>query len=1327
MDFLKTCSTNIHRVDDIHLIKCAVYVHHQSSDAAFDCHTVLAELREANILCSYSDKLYTFNAPDDILNSRSLVREEEGTLEQYTSATPASEVVERFKDAVEQGLTFRAGNKHLFKLGSWSWLSTSGQHGSSPYNTLIQIRTRLVSPGILSFAVLLERVPLTAIVTSNPQGEAILLSPSGISATTVEATPEVGPAQQAWLTNLAQRLKCQGISLDNEEPFVQIELDAAPGQSILWPRRLCFTRQTIGNASRTKPATESPLDALTFAQQWAESADDRQQALLAVHSEVTGSLENNLDDGIDLVISPPFQYRPGLSNMTGVYPTPPEGMTSNAATQSIIAQETPVQLSDLSHDSSDLFRVQTHDADAAFGLRARVSSVASSAGIDLQQTGTDDLFGEGDADLGSGEVDEDDFDFFDDQGGHMLTIQPQEQAPIVSGISAAQSPSLETAQAPADHVMTDASPSPMDNPACRLMDTPPQPAELGTALASMTSSQASGTINITKPLSPFDIRERLLPPPVPASMSNQNLHSSSSRRQSSFAPVIFNPHLRLGSRAHSSLRAPLRSQSNLALSPADTSASSHSYGSPTRPAERHPEFSGNEEDLSDSSVDTTRAMPPVLPWLNRKRKRIVSIDVASPMSWSLYASPVKNTQLANIPALLQIALESTWIDHENLQTLEKRHDLQDMDSLEAYFHGTAKDLLMIAQLVSEQAISCTNRLATQLSEMAVRDFSKHDASSLQDGLAGVLRDLMPSCRCLEPMTVALQRERANLQPVKGQPRPPPRLDTAPSSELFSVAVPYLRFQRADMPIEMLPPALAFWDALSLAPHNLGKNIRPCIVAPDQTGVQSRVDGFLNDLKVVYEGCKLGQIFEDASAAPWNFVVDTGGATSNADFYTAYQSTCAKLADQLAEQAYANPDYSFVVMMVDTEQTIPSAQRLCACFYLLYKSYSDKVLGKGASKKASDICLQLLPASLISSPDNLSMLSGHQTATIAREIYDRCPPGPDLRIASPFSIAATPSLVLAEPIPKRIVFQQSASVPTDLLHEGSELHVAYAKSADGVWITAAWSDNTGANQQISSFCLRGTTVAAVYAEIWDRSLSIMRARSVSWRLGIATADVVDELEVQCWRNVMSQRMANRVAIHASLVLVRVNPLLRIERPAQELATSITSGGVVTPVSTPQSSGLIVSPEASGQAAPPTPAPTEPSVELDPDAHLVDLSDETWGMLLDPKYDLAQHVTGTIHTAAQGALAKHGNPDDGSTLPVAGVSIAFTLRIRGNSMAAEDATAKQAEIILKELLTAYRGLSLLARARDLQDPVSRGLPLHIVSVLKSAEALQGLLRV
>lgn len=597
---------------------------------------------------------------------------------------------------------------------------------------------------------------------------------------------------------------------------------------------------------------------------------------------------------------------------------------------------------------------------------------------------------------------------------------------------------------------------------------------------------------------------------------------------------------------------------------------------------------------------------------------------------------------------------------------------------------------------------------------------------------------------------------------------------------------FVRANRSESAWEMAPTALAFWEALGLSPVSGPKDVRLFCIAPDNTVLEDPVAEYLKTLKAAYEGCKFGSMaigIETGNTSPREHVdylhpvtFESATRPTLPEAMQAYWFACSILGSELAEIAFDEPRRTLVVSMISP---FPSAtntewatvnQYFGACFLNLSKSYhkaarrDKRFSGTDLShRQISDIDFKIIPIDIVASPSGVVVISAQRMALLARELYDRCPPSSDAsNESSPLSNAAAPSVELVEPLPKRIGFQLTPDPPSDLLHEASVLHVAFATSKDNKWTNVTWHDNTGRYANSSALCMQGRSFANVALEIWQRTMELIKAREVIWRIFIVAAggDGVETSRANCWKDIISQHTDRKQLLSVTLLHFQLELALSITPPSD--AAPDPGSSAPTPAATPQpGSGQAISttsPDAVsiGNApvtAPPTPAPSEAAssiLEADPDAHLIEAEDETWCMLIDrdvastlrpskswPESSMKRATR--IAALSHGVLIKRGKTSDAVSsfagerpYPCAGASLIWTLRVRpksdrqgvGERPNVDEGSARHAEVMLREVLGMYRNLGLLSKVKGL-DP-SGLVPVHVVAALKGAEGLDGLLR-
>lgn len=166
------------------------------------------------------------------------------------------------------------------------------------------------------------------------------------------------------------------------------------------------------------------------------------------------------------------------------------------------------------------------------------------------------------------------------------------------------------------------------------------------------------------------------------------------------------------------------------------------------------------------------------------------------------------------------------------------------------------------------------------------------------------------------------------------------------------------------------------------------------------------------------------------------------------------------------------------------------------------------------------------------------------------------------------------------------------------------------------------------------------------------------------------------------------------------------------------TNLASGSLATPGVTPQTHtpssdifGLSSTPAGNAQQVSTPPAPAG-LADHDSDARLVDVTDETWGVIMDGNIEDLNSPSHKCAALASGYLVKRaGARDEDGLLPL-GVNILYT----------QDSYRS----VLKDVLGMYRNLGTLARVRAVIDPVKSLLPLHVAAARKAHEAVSATMR-
>ncbi|KAK3074737.1 mediator of RNA polymerase II transcription subunit 13 [Teratosphaeriaceae sp. CCFEE 6253] len=1081
------------------------------------------------------------------------------------------------------------------------------------------------------------------------------------------------------------------------------------------------------------------------------------------------------DDDSVLATSPPFVQRTAdqQAALAGIYPTPPDGLiqgqqaSQQPSSDNTGAANTQVDPHVFAHDylpgSDDIPPRQ---------------SISSSSNPPAVQHGSDDLFGDmsGEMDFGAGEVGDEDFDFFNEKDA-VAAASVELDADMLGTEHGGPNSQRGDNEESMERVVVTATPDlheeddelaeggqGTDNVQHVTVSTPLVVMDHGTGIL-----QKQVHSEPVKPLSPFGIKERLLPPPVPASTcaTHQQLEH---RRSSTFDPMSFREDLNIG-RKFSSQYGSVSYTPHIASSSEVIDISlppTRKKPRLQRPSDHDSEASESGSESEEDSYESASSvsdddLPPKTPWSTKNRKRADFEDLA--LSGELQRMlggdenqyrTMEGRNKRELQAILGRVLPSISYegqDPASTQVGAMRDSAPESDqlgSVEDVLHLGNLDLVYTAQLVSKQAVSCMPSVVRELDVLSLgHEAVDATGAAVQLIVDHAIEQTLSNAMRSDIAKLAITRDppsRTIPAPARpGQPRPPQRSDPGPA--IFAVPPPYVRVQRGNDTFEMLPPALDFWETLSLAPTDGQKDIRAYFVCPPNEDLHRSLDAFLSDLGVMYENCKLGShahirnVDEDNELDEYvdGFaMVEMRDDESLEGAIRACAETCTRLGAFLAGVGNQEPERTIVVYVLNPFPDTRATHHLCACFWLLCQAYRDGTPKALRGQPRSDILLQLLPIELVASADGLVVLDAKQSGALAKEVYDRCPPTPegDYGVISALPNFSAPLFQLASPLPKRIGFQLTAEPPSDLLHELSSLHMAYAISGDGRWLTAAWTDSTARYQSSTSICLCGRTFADVAAEVWGRTREIIAAREVTWRIFIMASGIMEESYRKCWRRLVGQPRKQLFSV--TLLSAQLDLDLQLSPPSPSAIEDATTAGAaapgsafLTPGSTPQAMTVTVSPDVNGNALPPTPAPSDAAgafVESDPDAHLIDTADETWAVLLPATTYSAITSPAQTNGLAHGALFKRGSeiPFDGGSspgchLPCLGVSLLWTVQVRPNGNV-DEGPVKQTEMVLREALKMFRGLSVLTRARGLGgEGGAECWPVHLVNAVRGSEAL------
>ncbi|BDD62911.1 mediator of RNA polymerase II transcription subunit 13 [Monascus purpureus] len=1149
---------------------------------------------------------------------------------------------------------------------------------------------------------------------------------------------------------------------------------ALPLKRFLWPARYCFARstpippETPSNRQSIFSPCNNPLE---FAEQWYLAASSKcEDAGSEILSGSRKQQQQPNGQGMSPLrpesleeiesLSRLAQY-PDLQTASLVYPTPPDGAVGlnykssldafmeDPGTDSLQPDGRNVQKSDQAQFSEDPEPNLTMDFGPAAGL---------TVGSGLYDTsGDDDLFGEmNDKDFGSKGITDADFSFFDDpelgimegrtelggtEAGEINestehAIDPPEVAQVPSSIDEKTPKSypandLETPMANIEfHESFLSSPfgkptSVHENQAC-LIDAPPSP-------------HRENSQTISPPLSPLEIKRILF------SGAAQSDHFSvkEGRRQGDYNPVPFKQNLnewnqKYGTDGRFSFSA---ASATTAQDPGGSASDIPTIGLRHRgrkvtssldgvlnPANRNDnDLDGMVRQLRSTSVssddsDETTPEPHSSSGSLRVLKRKRSLSDPGDSMPSPSEKPMVIPNLCSTPSKAEISvflgnfvsIFSDW-------------------SLTGYFSFPQARLSPVLPGKEEYV-----RIAQLLVDQLTLSSLNHKIHGRM-GLSDIEKDFFSLPTFLDDANFVGETERLHLKdyvslqdnefpfPSSGSSQPEtPRHRESGNGSLLKLPPPHLRIRRGRDFLEVLPPAIWFWETFGLEPAHGTKDISAYCIHPHLAG--EAADVFLDRLGLQYSNCGLGKhVRGKASKAFERALVPWSVKASDASGYFSALRSLKALCDNLGSLFSQNQPVgdNVVVYIINPFNHGTALADICSAFLQLLQKYLTGV-DRRQTPRMSEIVLQVIPLEFVTSAGSIVVPTQTEYMNLALEVYSRCA----ARNSASNVLSSAPPVLLVEPILTAINFRLT-SERTSPLREGKCLHLAYSRSLDQRWITVAWSDNTGSFQRTMSYCLRfrnqkaTRSISDVRNEIWGTTKGIMEKIQAQWRFMLALTEPVDQDEVEAWTSLVEQH--NKIhTVPLELIILNVNatPDLYLEPPPQPMPINMFNPQTSSPyASTPNPSGSVSSPEQYGNAATPTsgvnimvnPAtPTEFPLEIDSESQLTDICDESWAVILSHRLNNSPHLTEYKPSLASGYLLRRKGPTESDGMLSMTVNLIYTRRVPSTY-----------EMLLKEALGMYRDLACLARVRGTCHVQRNTLPWHIATAVRGQEILSYIL--
>lgn len=656
------------------------------------------------------------------------------------------------------------------------------------------------------------------------------------------------------------------------------------------------------------------------------------------------------------------------------------------------------------------------------------------------------------------------------------------------------------------------------------------------------------------------------------------------------------------------------------------------------------------------------------------------------------------------------------------------------------FKFSPKDLVAVAQLVAHQRqapaivtsdpFRCPERFPDAMAPQLRQVLFDSSRGKMRDytlsEFAALTQNVWTAARASRGMSTALPRRVS---------APHINTNAQHTNHLYVLPPPLLRMRRADDEWDLLSSVMDYWETLCLEPVSLAKDIIPYVALVGNVALKSAAQDFFEALGTKYESCKLGtHAFGNQSDPAISAEMPVAGPPTVSKIFHALHRACTELVSHICTSVHTGTGRK-MLYVIDPFETREMSPLVCGCAYtaiLRCREHSSKI----------ELSLRVIPASAIIAYANFHIVEtetkSNTLGMLARLTYDalprqRCTRAEQMYMtASPYKMHAAPSISLASTLPRKLNFQLHASAPVNLLQEAQILHVAYCISKRQDWLSVAWTDNLGKHQDMKHFCLRNANPVEVLTDVRDVTRSFMSDRS-TWRVMIAKVGSISAAEDGVWAELCSTLTAVTlldVSVPSSMpmnVTTQLDCVQKFSKAAtpkigQSSASTLSTADVAAPAvvsnAVGQSSASEV--EAAGLVG------GLDMSTIDPDWQLVDLTDETYGMILAMSATNLINVHHPKMALASGLMLKRGGRSDvdrlDGTLQTIGVDVITDHPPK--AMPRQEKSwlqPRSAEGTLRDVLGWYRGLALLARVQGLRGAEAGHVPWHVATAINGAEVL------
>ncbi|PWW80713.1 hypothetical protein C7212DRAFT_355779 [Tuber magnatum] len=208
-------------------------------------------------------------------------------------------------------------------------------------------------------------------------------------------------------------------------------------------------------------------------------------------------------------------------------------------------------------------------------------------------------------------------------------------------------------------------------------------------------------------------------------------------------------------------------------------------------------------------------------------------------------------------------------------------------------------------------------------------------------------------------------------------RPEAEVNTA----VFKIPPPHIHIHRAESALEILPPALHFWETFGFGPCSGAKNVIAFCLHPDSRSMEEAADAFLERVSGAYESGRYGVHVR----AKLDGVVENGGYGVKGRDIKAIIEAMEGFGSVLAN--VADEGCNIVVYVVNPFEHPSTLVDICVGFSRMKKVYESRLGGI----KGNNLVLQVVRAGFLARKMGAVGTGQAEWARLAAEVYNRCAP------------------------------------------------------------------------------------------------------------------------------------------------------------------------------------------------------------------------------------------------------------------------------------------------------------------------------------------------